>query len=104
MTQPISQYPDVLASEGDVCNQADWNLLAFDLGPNYGCSLSVCILCELRSAAKMAGRHWLAFDIECAICAALADEVWRANGASDRGVAMRLQGQRTTCSKWSPGF
>ena len=35
----------------------------------------------------MAARHWLAFDTEWAICAALADEVWRANGASDRGVA-----------------
>ena len=67
--------------------------------PNYGCSLSVGILCELRSAAEMAARHWLAFDIECAICAALADEVWRANGASDRGMAMRLQGQRTAGSK-----
>ena len=46
----------------------------------------------------------VAFDIESAICAALADHVWRANGASDRGVAVRLQGQRKACGKWSPGF
>ena len=48
-----------------------------------------CILCELRSTALVVARHWLAFDIESAICAALADEVWCANSASDRGGGYR---------------
>eukprot|EP00750_Incisomonas_marina_P016027 INCI18855.1.p1 GENE.INCI18855.1~~INCI18855.1.p1 ORF type:complete len:149 (+),score=9.62 INCI18855.1:3-449(+) len=53
---------------------------------NYGCSLSVCILCEIRPAAEMASRHyWLAFDIECTVRAARAGDVWRAHGASNRG-------------------
>ena len=36
VTESISQYPDVLASEGDVRKQADWNLMAFDLGRHTG--------------------------------------------------------------------
>ena len=34
----ISQYPDVLAGEGNVRRQADWNLMALGLGPHTGVS------------------------------------------------------------------
>ena len=36
VTESISQYPNVLASEGDIRKQADWNLMAFDLGRHTG--------------------------------------------------------------------
>ena len=85
-TESISQNPDVLGGEDDVRRQDDWNLMAFDLGRH------AAVLGEMvsgnqidRIMAAEGFQDLVGFRIECAVRAALADETWRANSASDRG-------------------
>ena len=114
------QYPDVLAGEGDARKQADWDLMAYDLGQHTGvlkqmvsgnqrnrimaAHMSVRLLCKLRPAVEMAASVRLAPDIEFAVRPVLADEVWGANSAPVGRVAMRLQAQRQSGDQRRIGF